>query len=332
VTASTDRPRVAVFGSGAIIASHVTALRAVGADVVALASRARSERVDALAASLGISSVFGSAHELAAADGWDAAVVATSVEATVDVTAALAPAGRPLLVEKPIGLRAGDLDPLAGFADRIVVGYNRRFYASVEHARCFVAERGPVIVNAVVPETIRAADPPSTRLRPFFANSVHVLDLLRSVLPDLRVVRAEQVRAHGEITALGGVLVSGRGDLVLLTANWNAPDNFRITFAADAEQYELRPLEVGQRYQGMTVLPVDLDAGRRTKEYHPTPAGDRIVDEPGSKPGFDGQARAFLRFAGGGDAGPAARLPDAVAVLQLAEELVGIDEVPERAR
>ncbi len=329
VTAS--HVRVALVGCGRIAPAHLAALRSAGCVVTALAGSPGSVRARAFAEANAIPTTFDTLDDLAASELWDAAVVATSVETTVEVTRSLAASGRPLLVEKPIGLRAAVLEPLHAVADQVIVGYNRRFYRSVEAAREFVDSHAPVLAEVVIPETLPAPVPGSDPLRPFFANSVHVLDLVRFLFPGIDVVRTRQARGDGgTVVGLGALLESVRGDLVMLTANWNAPDNFRITLSSGDERFELRPLEVGQRYRGMTVRPPDAGAGRTVKEYQPTPVDPPVSDDTGGKPGFDAQAAAFARFVTGGDPGPAARLGDAVAVLRLAEDLAGIDHGGER--
>jgi predicted dehydrogenase len=352
--------RVVLLGCGNIAASHVQSLRSAGLDVAGVVGSPGSVRAPRFAAEHGIGHVFSDVDEVAGSTSWDAAVVATSVESTLAVCRALLPCRRPMLVEKPVGLTSEAVAELLPASERIVVGYNRRFYDSVQAAKAFVdRDGGHVIAEIVIPEAIPPSGRPAAdddRLRMWFANSVHVLDLSRYLLGDLEVAHVlhrvtdgsprgsanswtpheaaarstrrslgdesfEAERLHLSTGLLSGTvaLLHSTGATASLIGNWNAPDNFRITLSSVDERLELRPLEVAHRYRG-TELTRDEEHGG-LKVYRPVEV-ETVGPAGGGKPGFEQQAVAFAGFVDGGACGPAARVEDAVAALALAEQLV----------
>jgi len=313
--------RAALVGCGRIAPAHVVALRHAGCEVVAVAATLGSPRVDAFATEHGIPKVHRDVEALAGDDGWDVAVVAGAVERTVDDARVLAPVGRPLLVEKPVALEPDALAELEPWADQILVGYNRRHYAPVIRARQHLAERGPALVELALPERIPGSPDDAFRERQWVVNSTHGLDLARHLLGDLEVVATSPVGTEEPVPGFGAILRSRRGDVVQLTADWNAPDNFRLACSWTDFRFELRPFEVGTGYHGTTV--VEPTAEHPVRRYQP-----RVVEEVvavasgGAKPGFVEQANELVELARGMEPVRSARLVDALAAVVLARDLL----------
>ena len=188
--------RIGIIGSGIIANSRVPALRDVGFDVVSVASRPESASVRAFAETHAIPRVHAHWRELLAAGDVDALVVSTWPDGTPDVLEAAIPLGLPVLVEKPVAWNTARHRRLLALPHgNVIVGYNRRFYPSVQQARCEVADGPPLIATLTLPTDVPvpAEHDPSGRYMQQFYESVSALglDLTRYVLGDLEVRHVE---------------------------------------------------------------------------------------------------------------------------------------------
>ena len=322
-----DKPRLALIGCGKISEFHAPACREAGFELAAVCSRPGSTRLDSFAQRHDIPLVFDNVEALLdAREKWDALLIAISVEATLDVLTLALESGAPILVEKPVALRSAELLPIINRGLPVIVGYNRRFYRTTQEARLEVANTYPVMAHLSIPESIKPPHDPEENpayLRPFFANSVHGLDLASYVFGQLAVQYVLHIRnPSGAILGLVATLSAEGGSVVQLTANWGTPANFSLTLDRPGRRLEVLPFESATVYEGMEVRePTEETPIRR---YVPIPVARVELDDVDRrfKPGFVAQGEALASLARGEDTGPAARLEDAHAVLQLAEQLI----------
>lgn len=323
-----SRPRLAIIGCGNIAEFHAPAFHASGFDLAAVCSRPGSPRRGPFAKRHGIPLVFDGVPELLdARSAWDALLIAAPIDATLDILKLAIESGAPILVEKPVAWRSEDLSPLIGRDLPVIVGYNRRFYRTVQAARSEVADGPPLMGHLALPEAVRSPahlqENPGY-LQPFFGNSVHGLDMARYVFGELRLVHVQRLtNPGGAILGLSAVLTSSRGDILEFTGNWRAPANFALTLDRPGRRLEVRPFEAATIFEGMEVIEPTVQVPIRA--YRPKLAGKVELDQVDYrfKPGFVAQARALAAMVRGEDPGPAARLEDAHAALALAEELAG---------
>ena len=322
------RPRLAFVGCGDVAEFHAKACHVAGFDLAAVCSRPGSRRLRPFAERHGIPLVFEQISELIRArDEWDGVLIAVPVDATLEILHRTLEADAPILVEKPVAWRSKDLQPLIHRGLRVIVGYNRRFYRTVQVARQEVVGGPPLIGHLSLPEAVRSpmqpADDPSY-LKPFFGNSVHGLDLARYVFGDMRVIQVERLtNSNGVIRGLVAMLATDRGDFLQFTANWQAPANFSLTLDLPGRRLQMLPFERATIYEGMEVK--EPDGTSPIRSYVPKLSQEIDLDEVDHrfKPGFVMQAQAFTALIRGEEPGPAARLEDAHADLELAEQLAG---------
>lgn len=312
--------RAALVGCGRIAPAHLQALRAAGFDVRSIVGRPGSPNAATFAGNHGIPTVHESVDALCG-DAWDVAVVAVPIEDTVTTVHALASTGRVLLVEKPVGLTVDAIGPLDPWAAQLIVGYNRRHYQPVRRLASLIAEHGPALVELALPERIPGSAGDKPRERQFIANSTHGLDLVLHLLGPLHLVETLGVGASRERAAVGALLHADDGHVVQLTANWNAPDNFRLACNWDGLRYELRPFEVGRLYEGMAVI--EPTPAMPVRRYEPTVVEEVVaVGGTGLKPGFAEQVAELAGLARGEPPRHSARLADAAGAVDLAEQLL----------
>jgi predicted dehydrogenase len=320
--------RIGMIGCGRIAKFHVAAMAEAGLEITAVSGSPGSTTVADFAKKYEIPVACGDPAALLALNSeLDGVLICTSVSPTLDLLRRSLDANLPVLVEKPVAYNSESLETFIGSSDSILVGYNRRFYQSTIRARNDLSEKSDVLGQLVLPEGIRIPENDSgdqTYLRPFFANSVHGLDMARSVLGDLSLQHVERMyNDGGALTGLAAILVADSGALLQFTANFGAPANFALTLDQAGRRYDLKPFETATVYEGMDV--VDPTPAMPLRQYLPRPVEniDPLPEDLKFKPGFVAQSRAFAALITGDDTGHAARIEDAQTVLRLAEELAG---------
>jgi predicted dehydrogenase len=221
------------------------------------------------------------------------AIVAVGVEDLAGVTLALLGAGvKHVLVEKPAGVDRAEIAHIASEAARagarIVVGYNRRFYASTRRAREISAEDGGVTsFTFEFTEWSHEIEklPLSTRIKHnwLLANSSHVIDLAfflggEPAQLDARV--AGSLSWHPTAAVFAGSGVSTTGALFSYHANWAAPGRWGVEVLTRQRRLIFRPMEKLQitKLASVAITEEPLDDAR-----------DRDF-----KPGLYRQVEAFL--------------------------------------
>lgn len=221
------------------------------------------------------------------------AIVAVGVEDLAGACHALMRVGvRHILVEKPAGVDRAEIAELAAQArstgTQIVVGYNRRFYASTRRAREMIAEDGGVTsFTFEFTEWSHEIEklPLSTRIKHnwLLANSSHVIDLaffLGGEPTRLDAHVAGSLAWHPSAAIFTGSGVSSRGALFSYHANWAAPGRWGVEVLTAKRRLIFRPMEKLHVMKiasvAITEEPID-DA--RDREF---------------KPGLYGQVEAFL--------------------------------------
>lgn len=198
-----DALRVVVVGLGLIGRQRVEALeRIAGATLVATVDPFAGPPEPAC----------GIAHHRTLADlpadGYDCAIVAVPHDVAVDLGGELLRAGRPILIEKPLGVRAQDARELETLAAKLprpsFVGYNYRFLPAVAELlrRVTTGELGAVRnLDLLVGHGGHPRSDEGWKLDPARAGGgvlldpgVHLLDLLLRLAPDVRCTNLEATR------------------------------------------------------------------------------------------------------------------------------------------
>jgi predicted dehydrogenase len=316
--------RLAIIGTTDIAVAHLNASRAAGFDVVHIAGSPQSATAPKLAKTHGIGKVWDDPMVLAAdKDAWDALIIASSTESMIGLVAVAAKTGKPVLAEKPIGFTSSSLDSLLPGTRNVVVGFNRRFYASVQEAKRFIASGAPCLLHLELPESVQVDSKTGIQdVSRVATNSTHGFDLINYVTGGLTIESVYSVGSAGDNRGRVLIAKSKRGDLCSVSANWNAPANFSLTIDRGNERFELRPLEIGALYRGMEVVPPTVETPLRT--YKPIKVTNFAPSDDNSalKPGFLGQSQALLNQIDGKHSDVAATLHDAKIALQFAEALI----------
>jgi predicted dehydrogenase len=204
----------------------------------------------------------------------DAAIVALPVHNLVAAAISLLDAGtRRILVEKPAGLNADDIEDLARVAARtgadVFVAYNRRFYASVAAARRLIAEDGGV--TSFHMEFTELADRVAKSVGDrvllsnwFLANSTHVVDLAFH-LGGKPAIAAGLVTGgldwHPQAACFAGHGRTKKGAVFSWHADWSSAGRWGLDLRTPHRRLILQPLETltVQEKGGFAALSMPID-------------------------------------------------------------------------
>ena len=162
----------------------------------------------------------------------DAVVVASPTPTHVDFLTRAVRAGKAVLCEKPIDLDLARVDAcrteIGTLADRVMVGFNRRFDPSFRDIRTRVAEGEIGTLEQLVIISRDPAPPPATYVATsgglFRDMTIHDFDMARFFLGEVVEVMAtganlisDEIAAAGDIDAAVVVLRGARGTLCSIT-------------------------------------------------------------------------------------------------------------------
>jgi len=183
-------------------------------------------------------------------------IVAVSEENLGLVTAKLIRKGvAEILVEKPGAGTYEEIDLLLNFQEKskskVYVGYNRRFYASVQTAKKLIEEDGGVqsfffeftewghvIRNKVCPNLVKEEW--------LWHNSTHVMDLafyLGGFPKAISSYKNGTLDWHSRAAKYSGAGVTTEGALFSYMANWAAPGRWSVEILTSQRRFIFKPLE-----------------------------------------------------------------------------------------
>lgn len=307
--------RVGLVGAGLIARQHLLAMaRVPGLVPAGLSSRTRS-KAEELAAEFAIPLVTDTPEELAAQV--DALMVLVPPQAMAPLALRLLPLGKPLFLEKPVGLSAAEAEAVAKAAKASgtpnMVGFNRRHYSVFAKGLAKLRERGRLLAVHIEGSERMAVARATGRFSEevlrgwLFANATHTIDLLRHFGGEPEEVHALCASLREPLgDQFAACLRFPGGALGSYVANWHSPGGWGVTLKGEGVSVEFRPLETGRvTYADGTGETIEPEA-----------------DEAGIKAGFAGQLRAFEELARTGAlAAPSQDLDGALLTMRLAEHL-----------
>lgn len=178
---------VGVAGCGRITERcHLPALLGFEGVSIRAVADPKPERRRLIATRAGNCQRFPSAREMLAAGGLDALIVASPPETHTAVALAAIGAGIPVLIEKPLAASLEDAEnfavAVAGMEERVVMGFNRRWWAPLLELRASLASdysRADLSIDMVQVSDSRAWDACAPAASLLDDLACHQLDLLR---------------------------------------------------------------------------------------------------------------------------------------------------------
>lgn len=184
------------------------------------------------------------------------AIVAVSVEALYPVCRQLLLAGvKSVLLEKPGALYPHELDDLQKLAEEtqstVVIGYNRRFYQSVQAAREILEQDGgPCSMQLELTEWSHQLSqlglPKPVLQRWMIANTAHVIDLAFYLAGKTQILHCEKSGTldwHPAFARIAGSGVTDQGVLFTYSGDWESAGRWGLELQTKSHRLIFRPLE-----------------------------------------------------------------------------------------
>jgi len=315
------RNKVILIGTSPIMRFHVNALRKSGLNPIAVASSNKnSSSQRKFSSENNIEKSYSNWENMIQEEKYDGIVIAVRIESTMEILEYAIKQNIPILVEKPVSVNSKDINKIIKKShEMIMVGYNRRFYKTVNVLKDFVLEDDTsVIASMIAPE--------SSSLMNFSSNTSHGIDILRYIFGEIRLEYVKRLVVNDMQKGLVATFSNDRKDVIQFIGNWDTSDNFGISVYRDKKRCELKPYEILNIYNGMDIIePTGMNSIRK---YIPKLV-DKInlesVDEQ-FKPGFYQQCNAFSELIRNKKKeASVASLIDALKNIEICEKLIGIN-------
>jgi len=311
--------KLIVIGTSPIVEHHVKALKKAGFEIIAIAS---SNKTSSSGKKFALKNNIGKSYldweTMINDEKYEGIVIATRTESTLKILEHAIKQNVPILVEKPINFNSKHIKKLLKNSHKmIMVGYNRRFYKTVNEVRNFVLEKEtPVLATMTAPE--------SSNVRDFFNNTSHSIDMLRYIFGEIKLTYLKKLIVDEVQKGFIATFSTHRKDLIQFIGNWEASDNFGLSVFRDSKKLELKPYEKLFIYDGMNIIePTNTNSIRK---YIPKLV-DKITLESVDKyvkPGFYQQSKAFSELIKNKTiTNVSATLIDACKDIEMCEKLVG---------
>lgn len=243
--------KIILFGSGNMGIEYSKVLQHLGADFTVVGrSKAGVERFYSQTGIRAIPKGF-SAWRKISDKSVDYAIVAVNVEELAKTAIELMDFGiRNILLEKPAGLNIAEIknvrDKAQKTGTKIIIAYNRRFYASVLKAQEIIKEDGGVKSfnfeftewMHLIPKNIKD----SVRENWFLANSSHVADLAFFLGGAPKELKCFTSGGH-TAKVFSGAGAAKNGALFSYQANWLGPGRWGVEVITACHRLVFRPLE-----------------------------------------------------------------------------------------
>jgi predicted dehydrogenase len=267
--------KVAIVGAGAMAREHLRAFAAVpGVSVIGIHSRTRA-RAAALAQEFAVPVVAEDIRRLKTQTDAELVVVAVPELAANGVAKACFAEDWAVLLEKPAGYDLADAEDIAAAAAksvrRVMVGFNRRFYASTTAVRADLDSRDERRFIHVQDQQsfaeARRYNHPEPVVRKFmYANSIHVIDLIPALARGEVIAMTPIMPWRDEASEVVLIHLSfDSGDTALYEGLWQGPGPWACSVSTPSRRWMMAPLEraafqnAGERTQN-AVEPDPVDA------------------------------------------------------------------------
>lgn len=321
-------PKIALIGDGPTADAHALALKAHGITVTHCSAGVNTQSLNSFAKKHNIRNVWASSVDLIRSHtNWDGIIIAASIPILPTLLEYALESEKPILIEKPV---SSGIDYLKKFEkvspSNVMVGYNRRFYATVDRAIHFLNNTSKSSFCFMqLPEKIDLNAKKNIAHLPIYNNSCHGVDLLLYLFGELEIRNVEKLINNGIEYGRYVTLRSKRSDTCFLSLNWNSPSNFSMYIESEDEKIKLEPLESFQRFKGMSI--VEPTTTYPLRQYLPLEIEKSnvfIKDHQKIKPGFLDQSLEFLELISGNPPKRAARLSDAYRTQLLVKTILDI--------
>lgn len=289
------------IGCGKVSHFHADVIVSLDHRISSVSARHGSKNIEYFAKTYNISSLYFDWQEMVKKEQLDALIIAITWNETGKIIEDVIKSGIPCLVEKPIALDSLTLQEIINntkqFHDRVMVGYNRRFYEFIPIIKQSLEEKKLLSIELFFPEPLKnLIKQKSQQIAKYILiyMTSHWLDLLMFLIGDIKVEWMEKrLNKNSDcVESYNGILKSIRYSVPIhLQANFDAPSNTGIIFNFIDSIYKLSPIEILTIYRGMDIINPGPD--NPIRKFIPKIENIICVDAT-YKPGFLNQMKYFI--------------------------------------
>ena len=283
--------KIVIIGSSEIVKDHIKVLKKINVQIIGIASsRTKSNRCKKIAREFEIDKTYSNWKDLLKKEDFDGILIASKIEVTSKILQYALKFNKPILVEKPVSLYSSEIKKLIYYKNKsVIVGYNRRYYDTILYLRNYIKKvKEKTIVNISLPE--------KSNLKYFFANSVHVIDVIHFIFGKVNIIKNKKIFKNKKLIGFITLLENKNGHIINIIGNWGSPDNFSINTYTKNIKLTLCPLEVLSIYKKIEITEPTNSIPIRS--YNPK-IFKKITLKKNNvyhKPGFYYQALDFLEL------------------------------------
>ena len=313
--------RLGVIGAGRIVPFHLAAATQLGFTFEGIVARDHSLNAEQVALDYNFKkchSTFSSFID--SAESFDAVLIASEVSSLFKILKDLSVLNIPILVEKPIFTDVSQIKDLESITnqDKILVGYNRRYYKTIQQLRWIISQNPGAKVHFRIPELSGIENITDDMIREkFLGNTVHMIDLIQFCLgPDALDVGNLLTLVKTSDFARFNISKDGLKTCEIM---FGYSENYSIEVLVGGKRIVIKPFETITTYANMEVLPPDKLIPFRRYIPKPSPQiSETFHEKPDQKPGFIGQLTELSNMTRGGRDQIGANLIDAANVSKFA--------------
>jgi predicted dehydrogenase len=296
--------RFVFIGCGKVAHYHADVIYAHKHKIVGVAARKNSKNIGIFADKYNIKSRYSDFNLLFKELKPDAVIVCVSWDQIRIIIKDVIDFGYPVLVEKPIALSSNEVmeiyDQTIDNTDKVLVGYNRRFYDFIPDLKLAIQEQHLNSVQLVLPESLKPSilktqSEKSTEDHMLTYKSSHWLDLLIYLLGDIKVSYMHNVTRFGaKYESHHGLLTTKESGVPIhYISDFNTFQNMSITFVFDNSVWIFSPLEVLSIFNNIDKI--DPTEEIPIRQYKPR-LQKKIHTNLVYKPGFYNQMDYFIKY------------------------------------
>jgi predicted dehydrogenase len=317
--------KLGVVGAGNIIPFHLKAALQVGFELEGITARDKSVNAQRVANDFNFNNYYPTLTGfIDSANSFDAVLIASQASSLFTVLKSLTKLNIPILIEKPIFVnksQLGDWESIPN-QDKILVGYNRRYYKTIQRLKEVIQQNPSARVHFKITELSGQEGINQEMIRDIVVgNTVHMLDLIQFCLgPKALDVRNLESLVKTSDAALFDISDDGLKTCEIL---FGYADNYSIEVLVDGKRFVVKPLEAITTYTAMEIL--SPDAIFPFKRYNPKPSpekADTFHEGSDQKPGFLDQYIELSNMTNGGRDKIGARFNDSIIVSKFALEFL----------
>lgn len=289
--------KIGIVGCGKISKHHIEAIQNSNYFLIThITAKKNSKRCEKVAKKYKIPNIVKDPRNFfeITKDAVDAYVILTSYDVTYKYLKKAIETKKKILVEKPVSLELSNLKKLKNHKN-VFVGFNRRYYNSINFLKKKIDNKKNLAVIAEVPEKTLYGKSKRQNLKKFYSNTLHIIDLILNVFGEIRLKHVEHIKNKKNIVVGIYVIMKTNNASINFIANWNSPSNWSIKVDdLKGGRVLIKPIEELKLLEGTKIT----ETKDKIKQYLPNTKFKLSPPwyEKKFKPGFIKQYEDFKNF------------------------------------